>query len=136
MLPPALVVVEGENRTFPVHVPHGDPVAVWVVTEDGEEVDVEQRDVWVDPRTVDGRLVGRATFAVPRLPLGWHVVHARSNDIEATAVLVVTPRRLSTADRLLEKKRWGLAAQIYSVRSRRSWGIGDFADLADLAAIT
>ncbi|UTM38641.1 4-alpha-glucanotransferase [Rhodococcus pyridinivorans] len=135
MLPPALVVVEGDDRAFPVHVPHGDPVSVWVVAEDGAEVDVEQLDVWVDPRTVDGRLVGRATFAVPRLSLGWHVVHARSNDIETTAVLVVTPRRLSTADRLLEKKRWGLAAQIYSVRSRRSWGIGDFADLADLAAI-
>ena len=54
MLPPALVVVEGDDRTFPVHVPHGDPVAVWVVTEDGEEVDVEQLDVWVDPRTVSG----------------------------------------------------------------------------------
>ncbi|MEU5843099.1 4-alpha-glucanotransferase [Rhodococcus sp. NPDC047139] len=136
MLPPSLVVVEGDERTFPVHVPHGDPVTVWVVTEDGEEVDVEQLDVWVDPRSVDGRLVGRATFAVPRLPLGWHVLHARSNDVEATAALVVTPRRLSTADRLLERKRWGLAAQIYSVRSRRSWGVGDFADLADLAAIT
>jgi 4-alpha-glucanotransferase len=26
-------------------------------------------------------------------------------------------------------------AQLYSVRSRASWGLGDFADLADLAAI-
>lgn len=136
MLPPSLVVVEGEERTFPVHVPHGDPVSVWVVTEDGNEVDAEQLDVWVDPRSVDGRLVGRATFAVPRLPLGWHRLHARSNDVEVTAMLAVTPRRLSTADRLLESQRWGLAVQLYSVRSRRSWGIGDFADLADLAAVT
>jgi 4-alpha-glucanotransferase len=136
MLPPSLVVVEGENVTFPVHVPHGDPVSVWVVTEDGREVEVEQLDVWVDPRSVDGRLVGRATFAVPRLSLGWHTLHARSNDVEVAAGLVVTPRRLATADRLLETQRWGLAVQLYSVRSRRSWGVGDFADLADLAAVT
>lgn len=136
VLPPSLVVVEGDERTFPVHVSHGDPVSVWVMTEDGDEVEVEQLDVWVDPRDVDGRLVGRATFAIPRLPLGWHTVCARSNDIEVTATLVVTPARLSTADRLLDRQRWGLAAQLYSVRSRRSWGIGDFADLADLAAVT
>ena len=72
----------------------------------------------------------------PHLPLGWHTIHARSNDVEATATLVVTPARLSTADRVLRRRRWGLAAQLYSVRSRRSWGIGDFADLADLAAVT
>lgn len=136
MLPPSVVTIENEDRSFPVHVPHGDPVSVWVVTESGDEVDTEQLDVWVDPRVVDGRLVGRATFALPRLPLGWHSLHARSNDIEVSAVLVVTPPRLATADRLLRDKRWGLAAQLYSVRSRRSWGIGDFADLADLAAVT
>jgi 4-alpha-glucanotransferase len=29
---------------------------------------------------------------------------------------------------------WGFAVQLYSLRSRRSWGHGDLADLADLAA--
>jgi 4-alpha-glucanotransferase len=32
------------------------------------------------------------------------------------------------------ERSWGFTAQLYSVRSRRSWGHGDFADLADLAA--
>src|SRR5947208_3483305 len=31
------------------------------------------------------------------------------------------------------RRAWGLAAQLYSVRSRDSWGVGDLADLADLA---
>ncbi len=136
MLPPSLVLTENEECTFPVHVPHGDPVSVWVVSEGGDVIEAEQLDIWVDPRVVDGRLIGRATFAVPRLPLGWHTLHARSNGGEATATLVVTPTRLATADRILQRQRWGLAAQLYSVRSRRSWGIGDFADLADLAAVT
>ncbi|MFZ2527817.1 MAG: 4-alpha-glucanotransferase [Rhodococcus sp. (in: high G+C Gram-positive bacteria)] len=136
LVPPSLVVVQGTRRTFPVHVPHGDPVEVWVVTEDGTELEAEQLEVWVDPRTVDGRLVGRATFVVPDLPPGWHTIHARSNDVAATATLVVTPARLASADRLSSKRRWGVAAQVYSVRSSRSWGVGDFADLADLAAVT
>ncbi|KIT17597.1 4-alpha-glucanotransferase [Jannaschia aquimarina] len=30
---------------------------------------------------------------------------------------------------------WGVFCQLYEIRSARSWGIGDFADLADLATI-
>jgi 4-alpha-glucanotransferase len=32
------------------------------------------------------------------------------------------------------ERAWGLTVQLYSVRSRRSWGHGDLRDLADLAA--
>ena len=31
------------------------------------------------------------------------------------------------------RRAWGLAAQLYSVRSRQSWGVGDLTDLTDLA---
>ena len=31
------------------------------------------------------------------------------------------------------RRGWGLATQLYSVRSRQSWGVGDLADLEDLA---
>ena len=32
-----------------------------------------------------------------------------------------------------EERSWGFAVQLYSVRSRQSWGLGDLGDLADLA---
>ncbi len=35
--------------------------------------------------------------------------------------------------RVPRKRSWGLTVQLYSVRSRRSWGHGDLRDLADLA---
>src|SRR6266566_5768355 len=34
---------------------------------------------------------------------------------------------------LPEQRSWGFTVQLYSVRSRRSWGHGDLHDLADLA---
>ena len=136
MLPPAVVGRAGTETLVPVHVRHGEPVRLWIEAEDGGRHHPVQRDVWVNPQLVDGVLTGRATFELPRdLPLGWHVLHAVSGDRQTKATLVVVPQRLSTAAPLEQRRGWGLAAQLYSVRSQRSWGIGDIADLADLAAI-
>ena len=139
MLPPAVVVQHGEAALVPVHVLDGATASVTVVLEAGagEPVDAVQQDVWVPPQDVDGVPIGRATFAVPQgLPLGWHTLHAESDGVTAECALVVVPARLTTADSLVERSGWGLATQLYSVRSKRSWGIGDFADLADLATLS
>lgn len=134
-VPAVTVVTEGAGNTFCVHVPHGNPVTVTIVAEDGRIIAPEQLDVWVDPREVDGRLVGRATFAVPdSLEPGYHRIHAvdLATSASGEAPLIVTPRRLHTADRLLGGQRWGLAVQLYSIRSADSWGVGDLADLTGI----
>ena len=138
MLPPSVVTTEGEARTIGVHVPDGASVEVRVELEDGGEVELAQVDDWVPPREVDGRMIGRATFELPTtLPLGWHTLHARSGEETATAVLAVTPARLELPPLRPElgDRAWGLMTQLYSVRSSRSWGFGDLADLAELTTI-
>lgn len=134
MLPACVVARQAEPRTFAVHVPHGDPVEVTVGLEGGGTHRLTQLDVWVDPREIDGRLVGEATFEVPRdLPLGYHTLRARCGDLESDATLAVTPAWLGLPERLADRRGWGFAAQLYSVRSRGSWGVGDLTDLTDLA---
>jgi 4-alpha-glucanotransferase len=138
MLPPAVVIQQGEPALVPAHVPNGASVQLSIALEDGAGfVDAVQQEVWEQPMDVDGVATRRITFALPQeLPLGWHTLNARAEGASASATLVVTPRQLTTAKPLEQRRGWGLATQLYSVRSRRSWGIGDFADLADLAAIS
>ena len=68
MLPPVFVMRAGSDNQCWVHVPNGDPVSMWVDREEGGEAwFLDQVDRWVEPRHVDGVLVGEATF---RLPVG------------------------------------------------------------------
>ncbi|MDX6299090.1 MAG: 4-alpha-glucanotransferase [Nocardioidaceae bacterium] len=135
MLPACVVVRQGEQRTVAVHVADGDPAEVSLELETGGRQDLRQDlDHPVEPREVDGRLVGEAVFEVPvGLPLGYHTLRARSGPSTASATLIVTPDWLGLPSRMGERRSWGFAAQLYSVRSHRSWGVGDLVDLTDLA---
>ncbi|MCL2466373.1 MAG: 4-alpha-glucanotransferase [Micrococcales bacterium] len=135
-LPPVVVLTAGKTARLPVHVTHGDPVICWVDLEDetgGGRVDLIQADVATKPRKVDGRLVARASFDLPTdLPLGWHEIRATGPSAQARATLVVVPHHLDLPETVADTRAWGLMTQLYSVRSGRSWGLGDFSDLADL----
>ena len=135
MLPPCIATRPGWRLPFHVHVDHGCPVEVWIELETGgSRRDVAQAENWEPPRKVDGRLVGEATFVVPDdLPVGYHTLHARSERDQATTTLIVAPAWLGCPERMGAGRAWGLSTQLYSVRSQRSWGVGDLGDLTDLA---
>ena len=145
MLPPCLALRSGRTGHVNVHVRAGDALEVWVDLETGGLwEDLHQLENWSPPRDVDGPYpgggpVGEATFEIPdALPLGYHRLRARSTDAagqvhEAAMVLIVTPGWLGLPTAVGEHRTWGIAIQLYSVRSRQSWGVGDLVDLEDLA---
>ena len=130
MLPSYLVVRAGRAASLAVHVPHGDAVSLRVDLEDGGHRELDQLMEWVDPRQVDETLIGEATFAIADdLPLGYHTLHSVSGERHERAPLIVVPDRLVAPD----GRAWGFMLQLYAVRSRSSWGMGDLHDLAKLA---
>ncbi len=137
-LPPVTVLREEREAHLPVHVPDGTTVTARVDLEDGTSRDLAQLDIWMPPREVDGAMVGRATFLLPTdLPIGWHEIVAVTEEGETRAPLAVTPQRLAAPDANLAGGRgWGFMAQLYSVRSRDSWGFGDLADLREIASLS
>jgi len=87
-------------------------------------------------------------YVIPAdLPLGWHTLHAQCTPHEETSLgsggvpgasgegvrascpVAITPAVLPAP----ATRSWGYMVQLYSLPSHRSWGIGDLADLADLA---
>ncbi|RNE49594.1 4-alpha-glucanotransferase [Corynebacterium alimapuense] len=135
-LPPCVVTTVGSSPTFNVHVHDGAPAQVRLILEDGSIREAYQEENWSAPLTVAGITWGEATFRLPDdLPLGWHHIELVSGEYRNECALIITPVRLSTTDEYTNSPAAGVMAQMYSVRSADSWGIGDFHDMGQLAEV-
>ncbi|MFE5585678.1 4-alpha-glucanotransferase [Kitasatospora sp. NPDC056531] len=110
LLPPCVVVRQG-RRT-----------ALDVPADARLRVELEGGGSWELPR-------GHSHWLPADLPLGRHALKAESNGNTAEAPLIVAPQQFPQ----LPGRSWGFLAQLYSVLSSRSWGMGDLGDLTELA---
>lgn len=70
------------------------------------------------------------------LPVGaYHLVTSTRGEEMSRPVLVAPERSFQPALFDAGKRVWAIAAQLYSLRSKRNWGIGDFSDLKELVRI-
>lgn len=95
------------------------PAATTVVVTEGMRLEVGPSEI---------RLEDGSTLAVDRtlpsdLPAGYHQIQRRGG---TPAPLIVAP---AVCHLPRSFRTWGWAIQLYAARSRRSWGIGDLADL-------
>jgi 4-alpha-glucanotransferase len=134
MLPPSLVIREGDDASLVVHVAEGAELEVVLHLESGVDRALTVAGAARRSREVDGEVLEAVSVPLPGdLPLGYHIARGTSGDHGAEATLIVTPRRLGLPQSLGAGASWGFATQLYSVRSRQSWGVGDLSDLTDLA---
>ena len=79
-----------------------------------------------------GKVKGRMTLALPeRVPCGYHRLTLSQGTQSWECRVIIAPKRCFEPEPLLAgKKLWGTCVQLYTLRSARNWGIGDFGDLA------
>jgi 4-alpha-glucanotransferase len=135
VLPP-VVVLRGASRVpMSLIAPLPSRVRWQVEAEDGElytgEAAPETLPV-LQQRGVRGLWYIRLALDLPELPAGYHRLALEKTDGSqlAATCLVVAPRRCFEPEAVRAGGRlWGPAVQLYSLRSPRNWGIGDFTDL-------
>ena len=141
-LPPVAVVREGGPAGFPVTLPADDAdvaIACEVIDENGARHEFSFRPADAAPsktRVIDGRVLHRRIVDIPvTLPLGYHTLRLAAVSDE-TMQLIVAPKRCYLPQVIADGgKTWGVTAHLYTLRSERNWGIGDFTDLADMATL-
>ena len=91
-----------------------------------------------ETRTVDGLRHVRVELPVPAgLPIGYYDMMIKgvseSRQVEGVLRLIVAPAACHLLPEFQDGHRlWGLAVQLYTLRSARNWGAGDFSDLNTL----
>jgi 4-alpha-glucanotransferase len=88
------------------------------------------REIWRGE--VDGSWITRRHLELPLdLPPGYHEMEAKIGGAGAgNCLLIVSPPQCFEPESILAGRRlWGVAVQLYTLRSRDNWGIGDFGDL-------
>ncbi|MET7988803.1 4-alpha-glucanotransferase [Streptomyces sp. NPDC005281] len=110
LLPPSVVLREGRP---PVGLSVQSGTEMWVTSEDGHQ-----------------QQISPLGHELTRFPVGRHTLHAVRGARAEAVPLLIAPERLTTP----ERQHWGFLAQLYSVLSRRSWGLGDLGDLSDMVA--
>ena len=123
----------GRGDEVTVHGPAEAAPRLWIELEDGgRRYDVSP--VRSRASEVDG--LAEYDYAIPAgLPLGWHTLCGHWDGQAHSAPLAVAPNRLETASAEGRGRAWGFSLQLHAVRSQRSWGIGDLADLEQLALL-
>jgi 4-alpha-glucanotransferase len=144
MLPAATVVTVGEAAAVQISIPLALTAQqiTWSITlEYGAERTGSSavRDLKVlEQGALDERTFARVQLALPSdLPLGYHTLNvALDTGLTGESRLIVTPARSFEPESIQRGERaWGIAVQLYSLRSKRNWGMGDFRDLRDLVRL-
>lgn len=88
-----------------------------------------------EQREIEGRAWGRYALTLPAVPPpGYHRFELRHKQEPCASLsLIVVPDACYQPVALSGEGRvWGPAVQLYALRSKRNWGIGDFTDLRRL----
>jgi 4-alpha-glucanotransferase len=138
-LPVHLAVPEGKEGALEIRVAiEGEQGRKETVTCDGAGMEID------DQRTIADRRYVRYLVSLPARDLGYYTVAVSCSHrepvfgagpettIRKSARLIITPDACHMPDRLQSGKTWGIAVNLYALRSERNWGVGDLGDLRSL----
>jgi 4-alpha-glucanotransferase len=135
---PAVLVVSHEHQPaqIPVNVETGHSHKWRLVREDCEiaeqgSLDIEQSTASSLEREGSAPLGTSWVALTVELPCGYHQFEIDDESMS----LIVVPEKCWLGPIERNQRIWGVAAQLYLLRSERNWGIGDFTDLHNLIDI-
>jgi 4-alpha-glucanotransferase len=138
---PAATVTRGGPVAITVPGALSARTAQWrIVCEDGSILHGACDLVHTAPtaaEALDGSAFARYDLTLPPLSTGYHRLTLDIGPETATGALIAAPKSSYCPAWLARGERlWGIACHLYSLRSRRNWGVGDFSDLAAVGALT
>ena len=136
LAPPTCVVWQGQPLRLEIRLPAAearDTLAWEIAFETGAvgRGELRAEDLPEKRRvSLDGAEYSSRTLELPKPPLGRHVLRLQLGRRSAETHVIAAPRRCYLPD---TKGLWGVFMPLYALRTGRSWGAGDLADLEALS---
>ena len=137
-LPRTLLLRSDEALRFDVLLPEdAGSHSLRIHLEEGETIELPTLELSLGSLdTLAGEQVHRVPVTLNHgCPSGYHELELLGADgaVVCSSRLIVAPRTSWQPPRLAEGGRvYGVTVQLYTLRSERNWGMGDFTDLAEL----
>lgn len=135
-----IYVVEQNNPHFDLVIPaemENEDFELRLNKEDGQKTEPVSFNVI---NNEEYQLIGKTNYVklhfiiTSQLEIGYYDVDLRVGNKRYKTILAIAPSQCYTNPEM-NRKIWGYAIQLYSVRSERNWGVGDFTDLCGLIKI-
>lgn len=139
-MPPVIAIRASESHwDVRFRLPAAASTVRWQIREEGGVLHQGEIHAHSFPELTRADLDGvpwcerRLPFDLP-LPEGYHRLMV--SGLNGEALVVSAPQTCYRPAALRDGGRvWGPAIQLYSLRSKRNWGMGDFTDLAQMAVV-
>lgn len=132
-----IYVVKSDNVLFDavVKVEDAEELIIIIDTEN-QPIAVEYEQSTVERKRIGGTEYSRIQFYIKTAMLPqYYNLTLETGGKEYRSVLAVAPQKCYVPEVLEHNKLWGFAIQLYSLSSSRNWGVGDFTDLREFAAV-
>ncbi|WP_371374917.1 4-alpha-glucanotransferase [Thalassotalea aquiviva] len=139
LLAPSYVVnAELSQYSVPLSVNNRDkdqPVMWQLALEDGQvhqgQSDLHALEI-IGEGNVGDEHFQKLALVLPHVAQGYHQLTVTLAEQSAQCHVIVAPKTCLSPNEVADYRMWGLAAQLYSLKSDNSWGMGDFGDLKSL----
>lgn len=134
MLPP-IVILHRNNMSFTAVLNDeqiNSEIKIYISSQDEKN---EKEVAFTLVKTGENKTFVRDVLnkVIIRLPqdfaYGYYRLTVCTKDGKSSSVMAVVPDTCYTSDAVKDGKLWGYALQLYSLKSKRNWGVGDFTDL-------
>ena len=133
---PAVVAARGRRIGVELNIPARDfgATLVWSISlengllHEGTVSSADCAETWRGES--GGAWITRRRFEVPlELTAGYHELRVKISGRADRCLVILAPQCYEPPAILQGRRLWGVAVQLYGLRSRENWGIGDFGDL-------
>lgn len=132
---PEIVILHNDNMSFTAVLSDkqlNSEIKIYISAQENnnkQEVDFELVKTG-EMKSFARETLNKVVIKLPQIfAYGYYKLEMCTVDANALSVMAVVPDKCYSAEAVSNGKLWGYALQLYSLKSKHNWGVGDFTDL-------